>query len=695
MHCRYPSLLSPLKVGSYVLKNRISLPRSIGGAFQGPETWPTEATITHMANAAKNGAAIVTCQGGDWLNEFVPDNSLESLDRKYNEPDYGYGIGSFLGPGQGRIAMEDRGTKLYFQHMVDEIHLYGSLAAVWMVGIEPIGYVFSERRPGYTGPIGGHMMISPTQVDMGNQSVIRDMGHMIRTEGQDPLAVTTQMLDRLVLSYAEKAWAYRRMGFDMVTFYVCQDNSLMAQSISPVLNYRQDKYGGQTLQERAAFTIAIFREVRKHCPGMLIEIQISGEEDIAGGYTVGDMVEYIRLLEQENLVDIVQPRAKNNDLVHPTGYNSRKDCPEALHYAEALKSGGIGLVISPVGGFHDPELNDRWIREGKADLISVARPFITDFSYGEKIYAGRGEDIVPCLRCSLCHGQGTVVCPVNPEMGLEHKIDRLGTHTGNRFHCAVIGGGPAGMRLALELSRLGHQADLYEKSDCLGGLLKHTYLADFKWPVREYLEWMIRQINKDRNITVYLNTEATKDSIAAQNYDVVVAAVGSEPKLPELPIAPEADVWLVPDAYFHEKQLGHRVVVVGGSENGTEISLFLARHGHQVTNLTRQEKPAHDAFPADYYGSLLTALEEEPNYQYILRAATTEVQPGKVIYEKDGIRQVLLCDSIVVLGGMVPKTESAMEFYNSGSRFFMIGDCKRVGKIATCTRDAYGVAITL
>ena len=72
MHCRYPSLLSPLKVGSYVLKNRISLPRSIGGAFQGPETWPTEATITHMANAAKNGAAIVTCQGGDWLNEFVP-----------------------------------------------------------------------------------------------------------------------------------------------------------------------------------------------------------------------------------------------------------------------------------------------------------------------------------------------------------------------------------------------------------------------------------------------------------------------------------------------------------------------------------------------------------------------------------------------------------------------------------------------
>ena len=695
MSCKYPHLLAPLRIGTHVLKNRISLPRSIGGAFQGPETWPTEATITHMANAARNGAAIVTCQGGDWLNEFVEDNSLESLDRKYNEPDYGYGIGSFIGPGQNRMAIEDRGTKLYYQHMVDEIHFYGSIASVWMNGVEPIGYVFSPRRPGFTGAIGGHMMISPESVDTNSESVIRDMGHMIRTEGEDPPAVTTEMLDRLVESYAEKAWAYQRMGFDMVTFYVCQNNCLMAQSLSPTLNYRTDKYGGDTLEERAKFTTDIFRRVREKCPGLLIEVQFSGEEDIPGGYGVDYMIEYVKLLERENLADIIQPRAKNNDLVHPTGYNSKRGEPIALRYAEALKKSGVKLVISPVGGFHYPDLNDKWIAEGKADLISIARPFITDFSYGKKIYEGRQEDIVPCLRCSLCHGQGTVVCPVNPAMGLEHKIERMIDPPERSRKIAVIGGGPAGMRGAYELVLRGHQVDLYEKTDALGGLLKHSELADFKWPVWDYIQWLISQVSKQVNINVLLNTCAEPEALKERGYDTVIAAIGSKPKLPPIPIEEGTDVWTVPSAYYNDKKIGKRVVVIGGSENGTEISLFLAKKGHQVINITRKEKPAHDAFPADYYGSVLNALEEEPNYQYILNTVTLEVRRNAVICETKGQKAEIPFDSIVLLGGMEPLQEEAMAFYGCGDRFYMIGDCKRVGKIATCSRDAYGIAVTL
>ena len=60
---KYKNLLSPIKIGNTVFRNRLTASPSKPHFLQGPDPYPTEAVISHFANKAKNGAAIVTCSG--------------------------------------------------------------------------------------------------------------------------------------------------------------------------------------------------------------------------------------------------------------------------------------------------------------------------------------------------------------------------------------------------------------------------------------------------------------------------------------------------------------------------------------------------------------------------------------------------------------------------------------------------------
>ena len=106
-------------------------------------------------------------------------------------------------------------------------------------------------------------------------------------------------------------------------------------------------------------------------------------------------------------------------------------------------------------------------------MVAMARAFICDPDYFTKIVEGRGEDVVPCIRCNKCHvvsltGPWVSVCSVNPAMGLAHRLDRLVAAPRGRLKVAVVGGGPAGMQAALTAADRGHDVTLYEASAYLG-----------------------------------------------------------------------------------------------------------------------------------------------------------------------------------------------------------------------------------
>ena len=224
--------------------------------------------------------------------------------------------------------------------------------------------------------------------------------------------------------------------------------------------------------------------------------------------------------------------------------------------------------MEPIGGFQDPDDMDEYIATGKADLIGMARAFICDPHYYEKIWQGRPDDIVPCIRCNKCHvpsltGHWVSMCSVNPVMGLAHAdgpgwSPRLRRSSRSPWSAE---GRPAWRPPSWRRSR-GHDVTLYEKSGSLGGQLRIADASRAKWPVRNFKNYLARQLYKS-GVNVLLNTAATPELIREGEYDAVLVGVGAVPNIPDIPGA-NADFVRTPiSVYGDHESLGKRVVVVG------------------------------------------------------------------------------------------------------------------------------------
>jgi NADPH-dependent 2,4-dienoyl-CoA reductase/sulfur reductase-like enzyme len=397
------------------------------------------------------------------------------------------------------------------------------------------------------------------------------------------------------------------------------------------------------------------------------------------------------------VVDIFQIRHGNVNGNHPTGFNSVEHEYETLAPAAAMKQAGINILTEVIGGYQDPGDAERILEEGKADLIGAARAFFCDMDFYEKLLDGRGEDIVPCVRCNKCHvpslkGHWNSSCSINPTLGIHHVLNHLTKPASGRKNVAIIGGGPAGMRCALFCKERGYKVTLYEKTGKLGGQLYHADYPSFKWPVRRYRDYLIQQLDK-QGIEVHLNTEATPERIADGCYDAVVVAIGALPKHPNIKGADELR-WNTLNLFGREAELGKNVVVIGGSESGVETALYLCETGHDVTILTRRHSLAHDATPIHYRETIVEKWASYPDrFHSILDANTVEVSQHHVVYvDTTGIRHTVCCDDVIALGGMQPLHKQAAQFYGTARQVLMIGDCYEVGNIRTCNRMAFAAA---
>jgi NADPH-dependent 2,4-dienoyl-CoA reductase/sulfur reductase-like enzyme len=375
------------------------------------------------------------------------------------------------------------------------------------------------------------------------------------------------------------------------------------------------------------------------------------------------------------------------------GQNFKKGRPITLRYAEAVKKSGAKIIVAPVGGYQDLELNEEFIASGKADMIAMARAFIADPEYGRKAREGRGEDVLPCILCNRCHGITKTplldVCSVNPKIGIAHKVDRMVSSPVTSRKVAVIGGGPAGMKAAIVAAERGHRVTLFEKSDSLGGQLRHTDFASFQWPLKDYKDYLVRQVKK-AGIELLLNTAATPGMIKAKGYDAVLVALGASPVVSNIPGADGSKVYNVSYVYGNEKSLGKNVVVIGGDKIGTQTGMYLAENGHMVTVLTSSK----ELIKAEGPHQVIDTYLDMKNFSFITEAAARGISDGKVTYlNAKGAEKSIQADSVVVYAGFRPRLDEALKFSDSAAMFFTIGDCNAVGgMVRACTRTAFAAA---
>jgi NADPH-dependent 2,4-dienoyl-CoA reductase/sulfur reductase-like enzyme len=410
-----------------------------------------------------------------------------------------------------------------------------------------------------------------------------------------------------------------------------------------------------------------------------------------------DTIKFAKLAEGR--IDLLQLRTNDVDYNHSTGFT-----PEPIPYlfmTEALKKSKAKIAVVGVNGYHDPNLSEKAVAEGKVDIVGMARAWISNPEYGKLVYEGRKEDIVPCIRCNKCHVTSysqpkNSGCSVNPTWGIEHRIDSFIKPADRKKKVAIIGGGPAGMKASLVAAERGHDVTLYEKSGRLGGQLNLIDGVKFKWPVQNFRKYLEFQVQQNRKITVQLNTEATKEMLLEEGYDDILAAIGSFPIIPPIPGVDRENVVSAVDVFGKEGSLAQDIVVIGGGEMGVETGLHLAQNNHRVTVVEMKGELAMDSTPIHYRSMLRDAWEAEKNFEYLLNSRCTSISEKAIKYiDKNEEEHEVDCGSVIVAVGMKSRSDEALKLYGSGQKVQLIGDCSSVGNVQKLIRSAYSIASQL
>lgn len=651
---KYAHLLQPLPIGGVILKNRMIASPSRPHFLQGPENYPSANAFYHYANKAKNGAAMVNISG---LHAGSDPNGTKNHD--------------------GLFDFTDLKAQHYIAQLAEGVHYYGSKI---QAGIGP------AAPPGYDVSAG-----IAREAVVGDGSVTTTAAHELTEE------MLMAMADRMV---EELAILRYECGFDAAFLHMSYRGSVLGRLLSPLTNRRTDKFGG-SLEARAHYILELCERIKQRCGrDFILEASISGHDplDIPGGMQLEDVIDFAKMARGS--IDILQVRAPDIDPSHPIPFELNPT--PWLYMAEAIKKANTGVLVSAVGGFFDPAEADRVLAEGKADIIAMARAFISNPEYGRLVYEGRGGDLVPCLRCNKCHKSSWAdpwisVCSVNPVWGIEDKLPSMKTEPTERKNIAVIGGGPAGMSAAIWLAERGHSVTLFERSGALGGQLDVIKDVPFKWTIRQFREYLIRQVSKQSGITVRLHCEPTREGLIAGGFSEVIAAIGAEPKLPPLEGIDQHPVVTALDAYQMVEQLGKQVVVIGGGEIGVETGMYLAQNGHEVTVLSRSDMLAKDSTPVHYYSMFQSAWEHTEGFSAITGAEAVALEAGAVVYRDTASGELhrVCFDSVVIAAGMKPRQAAALAYCDKAYGFHMIGDCLKVGNIQKLRRNAYGLAMQI
>lgn len=665
MSKRYSALLSPVRIGNTVVKNRMVFPNASPHFLQGPEEFPAEGYLAFMSGLARNGAGIVTI--AEWDHPH-PRNmpELDFTHMQYFDA--------------GNAAVQN-----YLSQMADEVHFYGSKLILSTDLKMPEGYSL-HGGPAHGIPGQPPKMTQPLPVDM--------MG---------------QVIDEFV----RRITTYRNLGYDGVTLR-------LDYYMQPSETERTDAYGGSAVA-RTKLVLDAYRELkRKLGPGFITEVQCAGEQpmgytgEVANGYTLEDTIAFCKAAE--GVVDVIQLREKDMTISHPTGYTFQKGEHPCIGYSAAIKEAGCTILTEPIGGFQDPDEINAYIAEGKCDMIGMARAFFCNPEYGKMIEEGRGEDITPCLWCNKCHGTILVdkpdpwltVCSVNPYFGLQNRLHRLISEKGPAKKVAVIGGGPVGMRAAIMAAERGHAVTLYEKTGYLGGQLRHAEYYSFKWPLRDFKNWEIRRMEQ-LGVTVKLNTRPAPEQLRAEGYDTVIAATGAQANLPRSieglrDETGKAVVRTCHDIFGKEGELGRHVIICGASETGIETAMYLAQNGHEVTLLTRQSEIGHDCSKLHYItmawvkpnndgtgkGHMAPAWEKYEDVLHGITGVTTKRVDGNTVtyVDQDGGEHTITGDDVIICGGVSPLVDEAMAYADAADQFLLVGDCNGRGNLQRGMRDA-------
>ena len=137
------------------------------------------------------------------------------------------------------------------------------------------------------------------------------------------------------------------------------------------------------------------------------------------------------------------------------------------------------------------------------------------------------------------------------------------------------------------------------------------------------------------------------------------------------------------------------MVVVGGASTAAEAAIYLAKNGHEVTQICRKNVVAYELNPIRERGNV-NEMSVKVGVKHKRLCTTTKIEPGKVTFvDRHGAEHTIECDDVVVSGGMTPNLDLAASFFGSAPEFYAIGDCRETGNMRTAIYDAYATCMRI
>lgn len=528
--------------------------------------------------------------------------------------------------------------------------------------------------------MGGVGRGNPESILLGPSDGVNEYGNQIR-------AMNEEDMERVCQAFAKAAHDAKEFGFDMIMLHFAH-GWLPAQFLSPAWNHRSDEYG-ISYENRARFPLRIIQRVREAVgKDFPIDMRISVKEWIDHEIAWEDVKRFI--LDAEPYLDMVNLSAgtdmDKSGNVHMATSQFEKHKVN-VQYSKELKK-LLSIPVAVVGAIMTPKEAEEIIKQEEADLIMLGRSLLADPLWIKKYIENREEDIVPCIRCVYCmhwttnrRNQG---CSVNPRYLREDFIPFKPLKTDHPKKVVVIGGGPAGMKAALSAEQKGHQTVLIEKENVLGGKLIYSEYDYGKRDLARYRAYLVRQVEKS-TIQVKLNTEANRELIQKMTPDVLIIAAGSHAIVPDIKGAENAlDVL---EAYKNPEKIKGDVVVVGGGSAGCEIALSLSEKGHLVS-VVEKGKEFHKQDNL-LYDIAIDQHMAKHDIRLYSETEVLEITASNVKCQSKEKQMLLRADTVIMAAGFKPLTSLAESFYGITPYTYVIGDCKKIGKIKDATLDGY------
>ncbi len=478
-------------------------------------------------------------------------------------------------------------------------------------------------------------------------------------------------------------------GFDGIEISLGH-RSLLRQFLSPLSNYRQDEYGG-TVENRIRLTEEVIDSVRSVLTSDFpLGIRLSADEMFYGALSLEDAKGIARRLESAGRIDFI-------NLSVGTYYNLQL-VQGSMHtpsgFTVPLSQGIKEAVRVPVfanNRIHTPQMAEEILSQGKADMIGLVRPLISDPYFPKKAQEGRVEDIFLCASDNQgCVGRvrqsKTIGCIQNPDVGYEKIAEKeLARPLLKKKEIMVVGCGPAGMEVARVAAMRGHRVTLYEKEKELGGQINIAKKGSGRGEIGRIANNLKTHLEKLR-VKVECGVQVTEAFVEKERPEVLVIATGSVPRERPLPgrysTFEVLNVWQVLN---EEESVGERILLIDGDghHKATSTAEFLADRGKKVDMITDALFIGVELGPiGDLYSSRQRLLQKGVRFISDVRAEEIQGTVVKAVNIYSNEAQFFKgYDNVVVV--MPNRPDDALYFHlkNRMKELYRVGDCVSPRKI--------------